>query len=105
VSDPVYITWLGDGLDGCPPAVEWCGVVFRTGEPVAIDDPHMIAKARNNRTFRVEFKTDDNVFVSVPTPTAPVYYGPPAPPLSEQIEVLAKRGPGRPRKVVPDAGH
>jgi len=114
VNDPVYLTWLGDGEIGCPPAVQWCGIEFPIGVPVAVDDPYMIGKARNNRTFRVELRTEDNVFVSVPTPKQPTftafaYAGPPALPLNEQIAVLTeppvKRGPGRPRKVVPNADH
>jgi|SRR6476469_10097476 len=109
MTDPVYLTWLGDGEDGCSPAVQWCGIEFPIGVPVAVDDPYMISKAKNNRTFRVEIKTEPNMFVEAPKFTAFAYAGPPAPPLQEQIAVLTeppvKRGPGRPKKVVPDGDH
>jgi hypothetical protein len=51
------ITWLGD-VDhpdnvGVDPSCTWGGYIFPLDAPVEVTDPHIIAKARTNRFFRV----------------------------------------------------
>lgn len=62
------ITWLGeDELDGPgipgPSFTFWNGIKFRKGEPVEIDDPTMIRKARGNQFFEVQ---SDDVEIEAP---------------------------------------
>ncbi len=57
------ITWLGDvdhpesfDVDAC---CTWGGYVFPLDTPVEVDDPHIIAKARTNRFFRMQEQPED----------------------------------------------
>lgn len=54
----VMVTWLGekDGESDGPSSNEWNGIVFKRGEPVLVENPHMIAKAKGNRFYSVEEK-------------------------------------------------
>lgn len=52
------ITWLGEDElhgDGAGPSKNtWNGIVFPKGVPVAVSNPHMIAKAKTNPFYSVE---------------------------------------------------
>lgn len=57
------IVWLGEDHlhpDGNGPKVNvWNGITFRQGEAVEVDQPHMIAKAKNNPFYEVDGKRVD----------------------------------------------
>jgi hypothetical protein len=91
------ITWLGEGSDS-PPFIVWNGVTFALGQAVAVEDPWMLGKARNNRYFSVS----NGEFAAAPPPAEPLPEMPPAPPLTEQLQVI-KRKRGRPPKVKTNA--
>ena len=52
MSESVNVTYVG--AEGEPDTNVWKGYSFRKGEPVAVTDPHIIAKAKGNRFFEVE---------------------------------------------------
>lgn len=59
------VTWLGeDDLHeegNGPKSNAWNGIVFPKGEPVEVDQPAMIAKAKVNKFYAVEgFKVQKN---------------------------------------------
>ena len=71
-----FVTYLapeGDDLE-----VTWLGYTFSDGEPLQVSNDVLIEKARGNPFFDVEDVAE----------------------VSEAVEVLEKRKPGRPRKVV-----
>jgi hypothetical protein len=47
------ITWKGEGASP-PPQLEWRGVTFPLNQPVDVDDPDIIAKAKTTSIFKVE---------------------------------------------------
>ena len=71
-----YVTYLAP--EGDELTVSWLGYTFNDGEPVEVTNEHLITKARGNQWFDVEEVAK----------------------ASEAVEVLEKRRPGRPRKVV-----
>ena len=52
MTESVNITYVG--APGEPDTNEWKGFTFQKGKPVAVDDPHIIEKAKTNRFFEVE---------------------------------------------------
>jgi hypothetical protein len=54
----VMVTWLGEDHlhpEGNGPTKNvWNGITFKKGEPVEIDHPHMIAKAKANPFYEVD---------------------------------------------------
>ena len=48
------ITFLGGEETGNVAHVDWGGYRFTIGQPVECRDPHIIAKARGNRFYRVD---------------------------------------------------
>lgn len=76
------ITWKGEGPNG-PPSIEWRGITFPVGEPVEVDNPWLVAKAKGNPFFEVEG--------DIPTgdpPTPEPYLGPdPDAPHHEPVDV------------------
>jgi hypothetical protein len=61
-STAALITWLGEdelhldeaGNGNGPRFNTWNGVRFELGEPVLVENEHMIEKAKTNRFYRVE---------------------------------------------------
>ena len=48
------ITWLGGEENGNVAVNEWGRFRFVINQPLEVDDPHIIGKAKANRFFRVE---------------------------------------------------
>ena len=71
-----FVTYLAP--EGDDSHVSWLGYTFADGEPLQVSNDILIEKARGNRFFDVEDVAE----------------------VSEAVEVLEKRKPGRPRKVV-----
>lgn len=71
-----FVTYLAP--EGDDSHVSWLGYTFADGEPLQVSNDLLIEKARGNRFFDVEDVAE----------------------VSEAVEVLEKRKPGRPRKVV-----
>lgn len=74
-----FVTYLAP--EGDDTEVTWLGYTFSDCEPVQVTNDAIIEKARGNRFFDVEDVTE----------------------ASKAVEVLEKRKPGRPRKVVAPA--
>lgn len=109
------VTWLGDGSGA--QENEWNGIVFPLNKPVDVKDEAMLAKARQNRFYKVQGNDAETV---ADNPLAPPTVGRPddlpeniafAPQerldahreasqvMADQGDERAKRGPGRPPKA------
>lgn len=55
--ETAIVTWLGEDdlhdVEG-PQTNEWRGITFVKGQPVEIDNPHLIEKAKSNPFYTVE---------------------------------------------------